>query len=631
MDDVKIKSLGIGSGVLTGDLIDKLKAAEEKQQVKRIDLKIEQNTEKQKDLVAVTTLIQTFKSSVSSLGDETTYLQRKATVNGKSATVDVSSGVDIQNFTLDVKQLAQGDVYQSKKIKDSSNRVVANANGVSVKDGSFVLQLGSGDNAKKFTIDFNTSMTYEDLAAAITSRTDGKIRGKMLNIGGDNPYQLIIQSKDSGESNKITILPTMVESKNSEGNTQKVADENSKNILKILGWGDDKVQKLDDEGMPVKDDSGKDVMISEQEANHIQVAQDAEFKYNGINMSRSSNNFDDITVGIKISLQEKGLSQVNIQNDPKMVKDNIESMVKSYNDLMNKIGLTTNYDSQTHISGTLQGVNEISSLKSTINSILFQTTTDYSPSLNTNDDDLSNRTSLHFVSIQNYGIKLTDGGVLTFEPSKLDDGLNNHIDTLKDFFVGKTTYDNLEYSAPQTVEGGKIQASGDLFTINGQSVKIDTKENASAKDNALAIVDSINQSRIKGIKAVLNSDGTKVNIKATDGADIIIDGNFAILQKLGLSKTNLLSKGSTTSGMFGKLNDVLDSLVGKNGSLTQLDKSWTKDSKDLDDERKRNQQMINDKYERMETQFGQYDKIISKLNSQFSALQSMINAELKSK
>lgn len=640
MENTRIKSLGIGSGVLTGDVIDKLKAADEKYKVKNIDAKIEKNTQKQKDLLSVTTLIRTFKSSVSDLSDETTYLQRKSTVNGKSVSVNVSAGVDIQSFTMDVKQLAQTDVYQSRKVKNSEDRIAAinlstDNKPVLLKDGSFVLQLGSGDKAQKFTVNFNTNMSYQDLAEAITSASGGKIKGKMLNIGGDKPYQLIMQSKDSGTDNKITILPSTIKSTSTDSSgketTHEEVDKNSQNILYALGWGDNKVQKLSDTGEVEKDENGKDILISEQEANHIQIAKNAEFKYNGISMSRSSNNFDDITVGIKFSLQEKGSSQVNIENDPKKIQDSMEAMVKAYNELVNQLSISTNYDQETRISGSLQGISDISSLKSTINSILFKTTTSYSPADNSNDDEISNKNSLHFMSIQNFGIEVTEKGILSYKPSKLNEGINKNFDEIKNFFVGKTKYDNLTYQAINEVQGGQIQARGDLFTINGKSIKIQTAQNSSAKDNALVALDAINQAGIKGIKATLNEDGTKLIIKATNGADIDIDGNIHILQKLGLSHTSLQSKADKSDGMFGQLNKVLDGLVGKKGSLTELDQSWTKEAKELSDEKKRNQEMINDKYERMEEKFARYDSFISKLNNQFSALQSMINAQLNSK
>lgn len=63
------------------------------------------------------------KTSVSALGNETTYLKRKASVNGDSANVNVSSGVNLHDFT-DVKQLAQNDVYQTWEF-GSENDIVS--------------------------------------------------------------------------------------------------------------------------------------------------------------------------------------------------------------------------------------------------------------------------------------------------------------------------------------------------------------------------------------------------------------------------------------------------------------------------------------------------------------------------
>ena len=66
----KVSSLGFGSQVLTQDVIDKLKAADEAGQIKPVTAKITANATKQKDLTALKTLIGTFRSSVSTLADD---------------------------------------------------------------------------------------------------------------------------------------------------------------------------------------------------------------------------------------------------------------------------------------------------------------------------------------------------------------------------------------------------------------------------------------------------------------------------------------------------------------------------------------------------------------------------------
>ena len=92
----KVSSLGFGSQVLTQDVIDKLKAADEAGQIKPVTSKITANATKQKDLTALKTLIGTFRSSVSTLADDSSYQKRTTTADGKSAEVTASAGVAVQ-------------------------------------------------------------------------------------------------------------------------------------------------------------------------------------------------------------------------------------------------------------------------------------------------------------------------------------------------------------------------------------------------------------------------------------------------------------------------------------------------------------------------------------------------------
>ncbi len=70
-----ISSLGLGSdGVLSYDIIDKLRAVDEKAQLDPIDAKLTTNQSKQTDLSVLTTLTASLKSETSTLADEMSYL-----------------------------------------------------------------------------------------------------------------------------------------------------------------------------------------------------------------------------------------------------------------------------------------------------------------------------------------------------------------------------------------------------------------------------------------------------------------------------------------------------------------------------------------------------------------------------
>nr|MBP9613646.1 flagellar hook protein [Sulfurospirillum sp.] len=109
-----ISSLGLGSdGVLSYDIIDKLKAVDEKTQLDPIDAKLTTNQSKKTDLSVLTTLTASLKSETSTLADEMSYLKRTTTVSNTAVSVTASSGSAIQDFSIHVESLAQRDIYQS--------------------------------------------------------------------------------------------------------------------------------------------------------------------------------------------------------------------------------------------------------------------------------------------------------------------------------------------------------------------------------------------------------------------------------------------------------------------------------------------------------------------------------------
>ena len=75
----------------------------------------------------------------------------------------------------------------------------------------------------------------------------------------------------------------------------------------------------------------------------------------------------------------------------------------------------------------------------------------------------------------------------------------------------------------------------------------------------------------------------------------------------------------------------MDSLIGKNGSITKYGENLTAEKKTLDKEKEKTQKSLEAKYDTMSERFLAYDKIISKLSSQLNTMTNLINAELNSK
>ncbi|WP_367686430.1 flagellar filament capping protein FliD [Helicobacter pylori] len=188
-----LSSLGLGSKVLNYDVIDKLKDADEKALIAPLDKKMEQNVEKQKALVEIKTLLSALKGPVKTLSDYSTYISRKSNVTGDALSASVGAGVPIQDIKVDVQNLAQGDINELG-VKFSSRDDIFSQVDTTLK---FYTQ------NKDYAVNIKAGMTLGDVAQSITDATNGEVMGIVMKTGGNDPYQLMVNTKNTGEDNRI--------------------------------------------------------------------------------------------------------------------------------------------------------------------------------------------------------------------------------------------------------------------------------------------------------------------------------------------------------------------------------------------------------------------------------------------
>ena len=221
--------LNIASSILTQDVIDGLKDADESVQIKPLTLKIDKNTKKQADITALTTLVSTLKTSYADVANETAMLKRTVSAAGSgSVTASVEAGVAEQTVRLSVSQIAQVDSYQSKGFNSRSDTLNLN------KEESLTLSIGD----KSVDIKVGPSTTLEDIINQINDGAGDVLKASIVNTGGDNGYKMILQSKESGEKNQI---------KFSVKGDQTAAD-GAKTVLKELGFNATETAVKDDQG-----------------------------------------------------------------------------------------------------------------------------------------------------------------------------------------------------------------------------------------------------------------------------------------------------------------------------------------------------------------------------------------------
>lgn len=367
-----ISSLGIGSGVLTADVIDKLKKSDESLMLTPIDNKITLQKQKTSALDLLKSLMTTFKSSVSALEDDTLYQKRTVSGNNDGVSVSALSGSAVQSFSISDTQMALKNVRQSGTFTATDALITS---GISPISGTMTLSI----DGSSYDIPYTDETNLTDLKEAINTTAGAKITASILQTGTDE-YRLILTSKETGADQTITI-------------TDSAGELN--NALK-----------------PYDPDTNPDGV------QEIQAARDASFTYNGVAITRSTNSVDDLIVGVTIDiLKDDGDANISITQNTSAISDELQNLTNSYNTLMKQLDDMTLSDLENGKVGIFNGDNSIKSIRREITKIIT--------SLDTEGNSLAQ-----------YGISLSQEGTMTFSETDFNTQISGNTEQLEAFFSG---------------------------------------------------------------------------------------------------------------------------------------------------------------------------------------------------
>ena len=143
-------------------------------------------------------------------------------------------------------------------------------------------------------------------------------------------------------------------------------------------------------------------------ANNLQTAQDAIIGYDGLTVTRSTNSINDVIDGVTVNLLgiTSADATLTINNDKSILKTNIQTMVSSYNVLLDLLDNFTAVESDSELAGALsEDSSMVRFLKEKLNSAVFGGSS--TPSGTIND-------------IRDLGVSVNRYGVITFDETKYD-------------------------------------------------------------------------------------------------------------------------------------------------------------------------------------------------------------------
>ncbi|WP_171973312.1 flagellar filament capping protein FliD [Helicobacter pylori] len=673
-----LSSLGLGSKVLNYDVIDKLKDADEKALIAPLDKKMEQNVEKQKALVEIKTLLSALKGPVKTLSDYSTYISRKSNVTGDALSASVGAGVPIQDIKVDVQNLAQGDINELGA-KFSSRDDIFSQVDTTLK---FYTQ------NKDYAINIKAGMTLGDVAQSITDATNGEVMGIVMKTGGNDPYQLMVNTKNTGEDNRIYFgshLQSTLTNKNAlslgvdgsgksevslnlkgaDGNMHEVpimlelpesasikqkntaiqkameqALENDPNFKDLIANGDISIDTLHGgESLIINDRRGGNIEIKGSKAKELGFLQTATQESD---LLKSSRTIKEGKLEGVISLNGQKLDLKALTKEGNTSEENTDAIIQAIN---SKEGLNAFKNAEG---------------KLVINSKTGMLT-------------IKGEDALGKASLKDLG--LNAGMVQSYEASQNTLFMSNNLQKASD---SEFTYNGVSITRPtnevndvisgvnitleQTTEPNKpaiISVSRDNQAIidslkefvkayNELIPKLDEDTRYDADTKIAGIFNGVGD--IRAIRSSLNNVFS-YSVHTDNGVESLMKYGLSLDDKgvMSLDEAKLSSAlnsnpkatqdffyGSDSKdmggreihqeGIFSKFNQVIANLIdGGNAKLKIYEDSLDRDAKSLTKDKENAQELLKTRYNIMAERFAAYDSQISKANQKFNSVQMMID------
>lgn len=324
-----------GSSIDVNAIVNGLMSIE-RQPITKLNTKQTDYQAKLTALGLIKSKVDAFQTAVKSLSSPSSgsFVAFKATssdtsvlsATANSTAVAGTYSVDVSSLAQSQKLVAAGQTSSTTAISDGAATTVTFDFGT-ITGGTLAAGVYSGATftsngsaTKNITID-GTNNTLQGIRDAINAAKMG-VSASIVNDGSGTPFRLALSSDNSGISNSLKITTS---------------------------GGDGTINTL-----LAHDPAGT------QHLNQTVAAQNANFKVNGIPISKTSNSVTDAIQGVTLTLNNVTATptSLTIVTDTSAVTDSVTNFVKAYNDLYSAMKNSSAYKSKSSLEGdaTLRGL-----------------------------------------------------------------------------------------------------------------------------------------------------------------------------------------------------------------------------------------------------------------------------------
>jgi flagellar hook-associated protein 2 len=665
-----ISSLGVGSGLDLGSLVNNLLEAERAPVANRLAAKQQNLTTELSAFGLLRSSLSQFQSSVSGLQSSTAFNAKQTSVSDAAVfTASAENSATVGSYSIEVTALAK-----AQSLATSAATAFTTVNDT-IGSGTLTIQFGTTTTGPySFTADpaktpqaivvssANNNTTLSGLRDYINANDYG-VQASIVNDGSG--YRLLMSSEDSGAANSMEITVTG----DGDGN------DNNNSGLSQLAFNA----------------SAQGSMLQ------TVAAQNAALSINGLNITSDTNTIDDAISGVTLDLLKADVGNfvnVGVKDSRSEITASINNFVEAYNELDKNIDSLTSYDVETGRGSVLIGDFTVRSISSQIRNVIFGSISGLTGNIKT---------------LVDIGITTNSSGTLSVDSSKLNDALLEFGPEVEELFSlqGRTTDPGVRYlsSTSDTQSGdyaintttvltqGVLTGTGPVtnLTVDGSNNRlrlmvdgIDTgnlnltngtyADEAALASNMQNSINSTSALVTAGVSVTVTYDATANRFVITsdssgpsstleitnddndtfadfgllvgpgidgttgiagtiDGVSASVDGQILTSQS-GNSKgisVEILSGGpgdrgavSVSNGLARTLDDLLNSFLQSDGLITSREESINESLGDIVDEGFRLDDRLASLEARLIRQFSALDALIAQFNQTSSFLSQQL-------
>lgn len=652
-----VNSLGIGSGVLTADVLDQLREADNAVIMKPIETKLELANQREEASKLLSGYMTTFKSSTASLGGENLYLGREVTGGDEFVSVSAKAGADLGYFNITDVVKAEKDVWNSASTFTDTKAALT-----TLGRGTLTISVGG----KELDIPYNATTTIDDIRAAINDSTAIAATASNLKIGeslysfsltGDKLNEAITFKDSEKQLNTVKLIGNA-----SAGDTYEWSD-GTNSILVNLVDGETAEQSGARIVAAIKADptlSGLYNVVATTEGFTIEsVTSGTPFKGSSVSNGSQLSTETITNTGLAKQQETITLSGNAVSGDTFTWSDGTNSLT------INLIDGQTPEETGATIANAINADPTLSALYTAVattdgfkiesktfgldfagSAISIGSQTSSSEVTTKAADTLANRLNLQNLQAARGASFNYNGVAITRSTNDIDDLINGVTITLN-----KTQGDNDTTSIKVGQNNTAIKTEMDLFVTNFNLLSSNLRDMTvyNQETNVAGVFN--NESSIKSILGDLTSILTKTDSKGNSlfdyGINIDKSGVMTLDSLKFTAKLNedpaaleLLFRGrseiaatettlgsSEVIGIFQELDTKIFNYTGSGKILQSFSENLATSKRNLINEYDKQKANLDARYETMTKKFAAYDSMINKLNSQFSSLKMLIDAE----